>query len=202
MTEGARHLDCRGKLCPKPLLETRRAIEALAEGSLTVMVDHPAARENVARAMVDAGHEVLIEEGAGEWTLTITKCGASPLPAADEPTSPAAAVKTVVLAADAGLGRSDPALGKVLMSSFLTTIGELQKAPEAIILMQGGVRLVCEGSDCLDALQQLDERGVEILACGTCLDYFGLMDKMRVGAISNMAEIAETLMTAGRIIPL
>ena len=202
MTDGLRHLDCRGKLCPRPVLETRRAIEELPEGSLTVLVDHPAAKENVTRAMTDAGHEVLIEEGNGEWTLTVTKCTSDPVPATAEPASSPARVKTVVLAADAGLGRSDPALGKILMKSFMATVAELPEPPDEIILMQGSVQLVCEGSDCLGALGQVEERGVRILACGTCLDYFGLMDKVKVGTISNMAEIVEALMAAGRIISL
>jgi len=202
MTDAARHLDCRGKLCPRPLLETRRAIEALPEGSLTVLVDHPAARENVTRAMADAGHEVLIEEGDGEWTLTVTKCTSAPLPTAEEAAGVPAKVRTVVLAGDAGLGRSDPALGGILMKSFMATIAELPAPPDEIILMQSSVRLVCEGSDCLGALGQVEARGVRILACGTCLDYFGLMGKVKVGTISNMAEIVEALMAAGRIIPL
>jgi selenium metabolism protein YedF len=202
MPDEVRRLDCRGTLCPKPVLETRRAIEGLAAGSLIVTVDHPAAKENVARAMADAGHEVLIEEGEGEWQLTITKCIASPRPAREEPGGPAEKVKTVVFAADPGLGRSDPALGKILMRSFLTTIADLPTPPDEIVLMQGSVRLVCEGSDCLEAIGQLEQRGVSILACGTCLDYFGLMDKVKVGTVSNMAEIVETLMGAGRIIPL
>lgn len=202
MTDPARHLDCRGKLCPRPLLEARRAIEALPGGSLTVLIDHPAAKENVTRAMADAGHEVLIEEGDGEWTLTITKCTSDPGPRAAEAASGPAKVKTAVLAADAGLGRPDPALGKILMKSFMATIAELSEPPDEIILMQGGVRLVCEGSDCLDAMRQLEQRGVRILACGTCLDYFGLMDNVKVGTISNMAEIVDALMVAGRIIPL
>ncbi len=202
MPDETRQLDCRGKLCPKPLLETRRAIDDLPAGSLVVTVDHPAARENIARAMADAGHEVLIEEGDGEWRLTITKCVASSGPTREEPGQPAEKVKTVVFAADPGLGRSDPALGKILMRSFIATIADLPAPPDEIVLMQGSVRLVCEGSDCLEAIGQLEQRGVSILACGTCLDYFGLMDKVKVGTISNMAEIVETLMGAGKVIPL
>lgn len=202
MRDEPRRLDCRGKLCPGPLLETRRAVEELPEGSLVVVVDHPGAKENIARAMGDAGHEVLIEEGHGEWELTITKCVAAPRPTGEGPAAPGQELKTVVLAADSGLGRSDPALGQILMKSFVVTAGDLPTPPDEIILMQGGVRLVCEGSDCLDGLRRLEERGVRILACGTCLDYFGLLDKVKVGTISNMSEIVEALMGAGRIIPL
>ncbi len=193
-------LDCRGKLCPKPLLETKRAIEALPEGALTVLVDNLAAKENVTRAMVQAGHQVLAEEAGGVWTLTVTKCAAC---AVAEPDASAPAVgKTVVFAADRGLGRSDPVLGGILMEAFVGVIADLPQPPEAIALMQGGVRLACEGSCVLEQLRAVQGRGTEILVCGTCLDYFGLIGKLQVGRISNMAEIVGTLMAAGRVIPL
>ncbi len=200
MTPDQHSLDCRGKLCPKPLLETKRAIAALVEGTLVVTVDNAAARENFTRAMVADGHPVLAEESDGEWTLTITKTAASGV--ADAAEAENSVGKTVVLVTDRGLGRSDPDLGALLMKAFMTTISDLPEPPSVVILMQAGVRLACEGSDCLGPLGQLQTSGVEILACGTCLDYFGLMDKLEVGRISNMAEIVDTLMTATRTIPL
>jgi selenium metabolism protein YedF len=195
-------LDCRGKLCPKPVLETRRAIEALAEGSLQVLVDNLGAKENVTRAMVEAGHHVLAEESDGSWTLTVTKCATCAVPAAEAPASAPAAGKTVVFAADRGLGRSDPELGNILVRAFLGTIADLPQPPDVIALMQGGVRLACEGSPVLEPMAALEAKGVAILVCGTCLDFFGLMDKLQVGRVSNMAEIVDTLMAAGRVIPL
>jgi tRNA 2-thiouridine synthesizing protein A len=198
MVRPENYLDCRGKLCPIPLLETRRAIDATETGSLVVVVDRLAARENIAQAMVEAGHEVLVEEREGEWVLTVTKGATRPSQEAPQPASG----PTVALITDQGLGRTDPELGRILMRSFLATLGQSPTPPAALILMQGGVRLACEGSDCLEAMRALQERGVSLLACGTCLDYFGLVDRLRVGRVSNMAEIVETLAAAGRIIPL
>jgi len=200
MASDQHNLDCRGQLCPKPLLETKRAIAALAEGTLVVTVDNAAARENITRAMVADGHPVLAEEIDGEWTLTITKT--PPGEVADAAAAENPVGKTVVLVTDRGLGRSDPDLGALLMKAFMTTISDLPEPPPVVILMQGGVRLACEGSDCLGPLGDLQASGVAILACGTCLDYFGLMDKLEVGRISNMAEIVDTLMAATRTIPL
>jgi len=200
MVSEGQTLDCRGKLCPKPLLETKRAMASLESDSLTVLVDNMGARENVSRAMLEAGHDVLVEEADGEWTLVITKgatCAAS-----EEAGAPAASLKTTVLVGDRGLGRPDPDLGAILMRAFMTTISELPEPPAEFVLMQGGVRLACEGSDCLGALSALEKAGVTILACGTCLDYFGLMDKLQVGRISNMAEIVDRLLTAERVVPL
>ena len=200
MTTNERTIDCRGQLCPKPLLEAKRAIGAMGEGTLVVVVDNAAARENITRAMVADGHPVLAEEVGGEWTLTITKTGSCEV--TDEAAVAPVAGKTVVLVTDRGLGRSDPDLGGILMKAFMTTIADLPDPPAEIILLQSGVRLACEGSDCLGQLAELEQQGVAILACGTCLDYFGLMDKLEVGRISNMAEIVDSLMTAGRTIPL
>jgi tRNA 2-thiouridine synthesizing protein A len=185
-------------LCPKPVLEARRAIEALPEGTLTVLVDDLAAKENVTRAMVDGGHQVLAEERDGAWTLTVAKGATS---AAAE-SAPAPRGTTMVLVTDQGLGRSDPDLGAILMKAFVDTIADLSQPPDTIVLMQAGVRLACDGSAVLDQLKALQAKGVEILACGTCLDFFALMGELQVGRVSNMAEIVETLMAAERVIPL
>jgi len=196
MTPDAPMLDCRGLLCPKPLLEAKRAVADLTEGAVTVLVDNLAAKENVSRAMATAGHEVLAEEVGGEWRLTIT------IGASCEVLEQTAPGKTVVLVSDRGFGRSDPDLGAILMKAFMATISELALPPAELLLMQAGVRLACEGSPCLAPLRALEEAGVTVLACGTCLDYFGLMDKLEVGRISNMADIVDSLMAADRTIPL
>lgn len=198
MSHDKRILDCRGMPCPKPVLETRRAIQALSEGSLTVLVDNLAAKENVSRAMVEAGHHVLAEETPDGWTLTVTKGQSASSVQVCQPVSN----RTVVFAGDRGFGRSDPELGNILMRAFLTTVADLAHPPHTIVLTQGGVRLACEGSPVLEQLTVLESKGVELLVCGTCLDYFGLMDKLQVGRISNMSEIVGRLMEAERIIPL
>jgi selenium metabolism protein YedF len=98
------------------------------------------------------------------------------------------------------LGVGDEALGLILMRSFLKTLVDLQSKPVRLILINSGVRLASEGSDVLEALQTLSEKGVEILACGTCVDFYGLKEKIRVGRISNMYDITQTLLDADRVI--
>jgi len=202
MAKPDNYLDCRGKLCPLPVIEARQAIEDMTEGSLVVVVDNLAARENVAHAMLEAGHEVLVEDQGGEWVLTVTKANDEPLAALEEAASRAEPGPAVILILDRGLGRSDPDLGRVLMKAFLTTLSSSADLPSTIVLMQGGVRLACDGSDCLFSLRNLQSLGVRVLACGTCLDYFGLLDKLRVGRVSNMAEIAELLIGAAKVVTL
>jgi selenium metabolism protein YedF len=86
------------------------------------------------------------------------------------------------------------------MRSFLKTLLELETKPNGLILINSGVWLSSEGSDVLDTLRTLSEKGVEILSCGTCLDFYGLKEKLKVGKVSNMFTIAQTLFEAERVV--
>lgn len=92
-----------------------------------------------------------------------------------------------------GLGRGDDQLGKMLMANFLRLLGESKEKPVALIFWNFGVRLVCEGSEVLDHLRRLEEQGVEILACTTCLEYFDLIDKLKVGKPTTMAKSIQSM---------
>jgi selenium metabolism protein YedF len=98
------------------------------------------------------------------------------------------------------LGIGDEALGAILMRAFLKTLLDLPIKPHRIILINSGVRLSSEGSEVLEALRALSEKGIEILSCGTCLDFYGLKEKLRVGVVSNMYDIAQSLLEADRLI--
>jgi intracellular sulfur oxidation DsrE/DsrF family protein len=99
-----------------------------------------------------------------------------------------------------GLGDGDPRLTEKLAVNYLRTLLELQLAPSAIAFYGDGVRLVAEGSPCLDELRQLAGRGVRLLACRTCLDFYGLIDQVRVGEIGNMAMIVELQARCAKVI--
>lgn len=98
------------------------------------------------------------------------------------------------------LGGGPEELGRVLLRSFLKTCKELPRAPWRALFLNSGIALTTEGSPLVDDLLALQERGTEILSCGTCLDYFGAKDRLRVGRVSNMTEIVHTLTTAGRVL--
>jgi selenium metabolism protein YedF len=98
------------------------------------------------------------------------------------------------------LGRGDDGLGRILILSFLHTLKELEVPPWRVIFINGGVKLVAEGSEALTALKEITDLGADILACGTCLDYFHLKDKVKVGRISNMYEIASSFLEATHVI--
>jgi len=196
MTESRRTLDTRGLACPEPVLLTRKA---LAEGGfdlLEVIVDDTAARENVIRfaTYVKCQLEGVAAEGPVTRIL-IRPAAAGPAPAPVPEAAPAAEVgATTVFIASAGIGTGDEQLAALLMRGFLYTLTEAEVPPRRLILMNAGVRLAVEGSDSLVNLRRLDSQGVEILACGTCLEFYGLKDALAVGRVSNMYEIADLLL--------
>jgi len=183
-------VDARGLSCPTPVVLTKRALEEAEE--VTVIVDNPTARENVKRMAQSRGCEVRVEEREDGIYLHLRQ-GEGPrvLEASEAP---------VLVIASEVMGRGEEELGRVLMSAFLHTLGEVSPKPRRIIFFNTGVRLVVEGSEVLEDLRALEGQGVEILVCGTCLNYFGLTDKVGVGRVSNMYEIAETLLSAERVV--
>jgi selenium metabolism protein YedF len=194
----SKEIDCRGLSCPQPVINTKKALEALAEGTVTVLVDNPESRENVKRFATSQGCEVAVTEKGGACVLTITKKPGCSLTvqsgAADGP--------TVVCMTTNVFGKGSEELGAILMKAFLNTLWDYQPRPAKLIFVNAGVFLATEGSDVLDSLQLLDKEGIEILACGTCLAFFGVKEKLKVGKVSNMHEIVSSLMTAGRVINL
>jgi selenium metabolism protein YedF len=91
------------------------------------------------------------------------------------------------------MGKGNEELGKILIKSFVYTVSETPPYPKTMVFYNGGVRLTCQGSPVLDDLIRLEDKGVEIISCGTCLDFLELKDKLKVGSISNMYTIYEKL---------
>lgn len=186
-------LDCRGKSCPLPVLETKKVLDERALEELKVAVDNEAARENVGRFLESRGYLVAAER-EGETTFLV----ASREKAA---TGPAMDRKKVVAFVDAEtLGRGDEQLGSILMKSFIFTLKELNPLPWRIIFINSGVKLASADSELLPQLRELENLGVEILACGTCLDFFHLKERLGSGRVSNMYEILSSLTEATNVL--
>ena len=198
MSESIRKIDARGLPCPEPVIATKKALEAGGYELLEIMVDGPTAKENVTRFAAHSGHAIdgVRDEGAVSTIRIRYKTEGAVMAA---PTSGTAkrhegsAVSTVLIASDT-IGSGDAELGALLMRGFISTLIEASKLPERLIFMNGGVRLAVEGSASLGNLSQLSALGVEILACGTCLDFYKVKDKLAVGRTSNMFEISEILL--------
>ena len=108
----------------------------------------------------------------------------------------------IVAIGSAEMGNGDPKLGKILMKSFLYSLTQLDALPQTVLFFNGGVRMTTEGSESIEDLKALEAQGVEILSCGTCLDFYGLKDKLRVGGITNMYVIAQTMAEAGNVVKI
>jgi selenium metabolism protein YedF len=203
MTE--KTVDARGLSCPAPVLETRKALADAAVTKLTVLVDNTGSAENVARLARNMGCEVRLEdEGGGKIRLRLSR-GATHAPTAESAAGEAAATcgpgsNVVVLISSVTLGHGDDDLGRLLMTAFVKTLKDVVPRPRTVILMNGGVRHAGEGADLVPALRDLEERGVTVLACGTCLDFFHLKEKLAAGRISNMLEILSALVAADRVV--
>jgi len=108
--------------------------------------------------------------------------------------------KTVVFVSSEGMGRGDEELGTILMAAFLDTLSQFKGELSHAIFVNAGAKLAVEGSLVLEQVRQLEQMGVQVLVCGTCLNHFGIKDKLAVGSVSNMYAIIETLSKAGKII--
>lgn len=192
-------IDCRGQACPAPVIATKQALEASPEG-IIVLLDDGAPRENVARFARNRGYQVSENATVDGWSLSIGTAGASaPEPAAQLAT---ATGERILLITSERLGDGADNLGRLLMRTFLHTLLETDERPARILLLNSGVLLAVKGSDSLEALEALEQLGVEVAACGVCLDFYDKKEQLAVGRVTNMFSVAEQLLAAGSVIRL
>ncbi|WP_040683342.1 sulfurtransferase-like selenium metabolism protein YedF [Thermosinus carboxydivorans] len=196
-------VDARGLACPQPVIATKKALDSIEQGIVTTIVDNAVAKENVIKFATANGYGVRVEEKDGHYYLAITKGQGTQAAGPASSPSPAAAAAggPVYLLTNAALGHGSSELGDVLMKSFLFTLTEKEPLPRAVLLINSAVRLAVEGSPVLDHLRTLAAKGVTVRACGTCLDYFGLKEKLAVGEVTNMYTIVDEI-TSHRAITL
>jgi selenium metabolism protein YedF len=193
-------IDCRGIKCPDPVLKTRKAL-ADGTGAFTVLVDNETARDNVSRFARTSTCDVEVTEVDGGFLIAITPgAGKAERDAGEVPVSRDPVTGTVIFVSSDEIGTGERELGTTLMKSFIYTACEADGLPSSLVFMNSGVRLVTENQETIENLARLADRGVDILVCGTCLDYYGLTERLQVGRVSNMYEIQSTLMSAPRLV--
>jgi selenium metabolism protein YedF len=196
-------VDCRGMACPNPVLKAKEIIERGNIERLSVTVDNPAAKENVSRFLARMGYEVSLSEEGGAFNVTGTKeesmaaCEVMEEPKPEGPES-----KIAVLVGTDRMGKGDDMLGQKLITSFVGTLKEMGPELWRLILLNGGVKLTVEGSECLPALQAIEKEGTNILVCGTCLNHFELLEKKQVGETTNMLDIVTAMQLADKVISI
>lgn len=194
-------LDCRGMACPNPVLQTKEVIDRGNIDRLIVTVDNPAAKENVGRFLSRMGYEVSFAEDEGVFEVTGIK-GVSSVACevTEELKATESRSRIAVLVGTDRLGKGDDTLGRKLIVNFMGTLKEMGPELWRLILLNGGVKLSVEGSECLPALQALEKEGISILVCGTCLNFFELLEKKRVGETTNMLDIVTAMQLADKVI--
>lgn len=200
-------LDMRGKQCPIPVIEAKKVLDMTAAGELvSVRVDNEIAMENLKKLANSRGVKPEAEKmgendfvvripggvssGEGTGDMAGAELLAQSLPTAD----------MVVAISSDRMGEPEAELGKILIKGFIYAVSRLEQLPKTMIFYNGGASLTTEESDSLEDLKLMEEQGVEILTCGTCLKHLGLEDRLRVGTVSNMYDIVEKLTSAGKVI--
>lgn len=194
-----------GQQCPIPVVKANRALREMTEaGTLEVHVDNEIAVQNLTR--MAAGYHLSSrweKAGAGEYVVTVevsAPVGETPLEEPELVCTPAGGSGLVVAVDSDAMGRGSEELGRTLMKGFLFTVTQLPRLPETMLFYNGGAKLTVEGSGSLEDLKKLESQGVEILTCGTCLNFYGLTEKLAVGGATNMYAIVEKLAGASKVI--
>lgn len=198
-------VDARGEQCPIPVVKATKAIAALTGPAVVeVHVDNEIAVQNLLR--MAAGKSFAAKSEQLEEKHFLVTIGADRV-GGEAPAEESAALcqpdrrgNTVVAVGTAAMGVGDDRLGTTLMKGFLYAVSQMDELPATILFYNGGAHLTTEGSASLEDLKSMEAQGVEILTCGTCLDFYGLKDKLAVGGVTNMYSIVEKLSKAGKVI--
>ena len=198
-------IDCKGMACPLPVVNAKKAAERLNSGDvLTVLVDNEIAVQNLTRFAEHKGFGVSAEKKADrEYAVIMTISGAVAEKNKEEEIACVMDSRRkgmlVVLSGNV-MGTGDPKLGTSLVKAFVFALTKQDQLPDTILCYNTGASLTCEGADTLEDLKLLESEGVTILTCGTCLDFYGLKEKLAVGGVTNMYDIVERMESAAQII--
>jgi selenium metabolism protein YedF len=198
-------VDSRGKRCPAPIIETRKALKESVMGELfTVLIDNKTSFLNVSRFLTDNKIKFSVSESSGIWTFEVNnETGKTETTPAEDYCNTAPDMGTVgyaVALASEFMGQGDEKLGKTLVKSFFVALSVMDELPQTIVFYNGGVKLALKDSEVAALLAEIEGKGVEIILCGTCVDFFGLGNQIAVGKIGDMYQILEKLTKAGKVI--
>jgi selenium metabolism protein YedF len=194
-------LDCRGLACPNPVIKTKEMIDQGDIQQLTVLVDNEAAKENVSRFLQRAGFLVQVEERKDGFAVMGQRSAAGTCEVII-PEGEGGLKKILVLIGCDTLGRGDDFLGGRLMVNFISTLKEMGPELWCVVLLNNGVKLAVAGSEVLGGFRGLEESGIRLLVCGTCLNHFQLLEAKQVGETTNMLDIVTAMQLADKVVTL
>lgn len=194
-------VDARGQICPKPLILTKQALNESAVGTIiTVVIDNETSCQNVERFLRDNGLEPQLNHNGRLSTLTFTKRAMElSAPNAVDYCIPSSGTYVVALASDT-VGRGPAELGAILVKGLIEALKSVTPAPTHLILYSSAILLATDNSPLVDSIRALEQRGIKVLICGTCVDYYQKKSEIHVGTISNMLSILEVQAATGKVI--
>ena len=186
-------VDVRGLACPQPVVLVKKALEEATEGEVIAIADNATARENILRLAESLNYKYEVSDENGCNYIKIEKASGAVKSEKKE------SGITIVITSDK-LGQGSEELGKVLMKSYIYALTETIPLPKTLLFLNGGVKLTIEGSGVLESLSKLENSGVEVISCGTCLDFYQSKEKLKVGIVGNMYSIIEKMNSADKVI--
>lgn len=198
-----KEVDARGQACPKPVIMAKKAIEEATEGVISCIVDNEVAKENVSKLAKSLKLDYKVEKTSeGNFYVHITKSELEEGETQAQVCVPDIFKDMTIVFGSDKMGKGSDELGNILMKGYIYTLTESTPYPSKLLFLNSGVKLTIEGSDVLEDLKKLEEEGVEILSCGTCLDYYEIANKLQVGGVTNMYTIVESMKNATNTIML
>ena len=189
-------IDCKGLKCPQPVIMVKNYFDKIEAGTAEVIIDNEVAKNNISKLANSCGFKYETHEKDGLYSIEITK-DASSNKFKDEITK-----NPVIIVSTDKLGVGDDKLGAILMKSYLYALSESDVLPTDLLFLNSGVKLTISDSTCLETIKTIKEKGVNIMSCGTCLDFYNIKDKLGVGEITNMYTIVEKMNTSSNCIKL
>lgn len=189
-------IDCKGLKCPQPVINVKKYFDAIKEGSAEVIIDNEVAKNNISKLAQSSGFKYETNETDGLYTIKITK-DADKAKLKDEISS-----SPVIVVSTDKLGIGDDKLGSILMKSYLYALSECDVLPTDLIFLNSGVKLTTSDSTCIETIKAIAAKGVTVMSCGACLDFYNLKEKLGVGEITNMYTIVDKMNTSSNCIKL
>lgn len=194
-------LDARGLTCPLPVINTKKELEGVNIGeNIEVIVDNEIAVQNLTKFANVQGFPVSSSKVSDdEFHVNISK-GEKAVEEEEVICEPNKKDNFVIVISSDKMGEGNEVLGHKLLKAFIFAVTKQDKLPKTMLFYNMGAHMTCEGSEVLEDLKLLESEGVEIMTCGTCLDFYGIKEKLCVGTVTNMYDIVETMEKASKII--
>ena len=192
-------VDARGLDCPKPVINTKKELDKIENGIVIIKVDNYIAKENILKLARSLNFEAKIIKDEKDFIEIEIKKGESDI--IEKKQDNALEDRCIFISSDK-MGKGNDELGEVLIKGYIYTLTETKPYPKHIVFINSGVKLTTRNEATIENLKILEEAGVEILSCGTCLDYYNLKDDLQVGYVTNMYTIVDIMNNSSQTISI